>query len=92
MVVDHPLGSPRPHMMLVAEHKEIDVVLLRALEDDLGEIVLCGAHDLPVCVHARSAQLVDKLLNGLAIHAVGIVLRGPYAEPRATDDVPPEAI
>jgi hypothetical protein len=50
MLPDHPLGNtglgqvPCAAMVLVTEHEEVHVKLLRALQDDLGDAMLRRAY------------------------------------------------
>ena len=93
MLPDHPLGDAgleqvsRAALVLVAEHDKVHVELLRALEDDVGDVMLRRTHDFPVGFDTRRSQAVNELLHGLPVHGLDIVLRGQHAEPRAANDV-----
>src|SRR3954468_7625227 len=65
MPPDHPLGDagleqvPHAAMVLVAEHDKVHVELLRALEDNLGDVMLRRAHDFPVGFDAPRSHAVN---------------------------------
>lgn len=82
MLPEHPLGDtgleqvPRAAMVLVTEHEEVHVELLRALQDDLGDVMFRGTHDFPVGFDARCSQPIDEPLHGLPVHGLDIILCG----------------
>ena len=73
MLPDHPLGNtgleqvPYAAMVLVTEHEEVHVDLFRALEDDLGDIMVRGTNDFSVGFDACCSQPIDELLYSLSL-------------------------
>ena len=78
---DHVLGHPGRPVVLVAEHDEVHVQLLGALQDGVGRLVLGGLDQLAVHLDARRGQGVHRVLHHLPLPDVHVVLGHPDPEP-----------
>ncbi len=72
-LVDDVFGDDGSSVVLVAEHDDVDVEFLGALDDDVCSVVFGGLDHLAVHVDARGGELVDGVLDYLPVPDVNVV-------------------
>jgi hypothetical protein len=93
VVVNDPIGDARPEhvagaaVMLVPENEQIDIELLRPLQDRSGDVMRGRAHDLAVCVYASGGQSIDERLYRISVCALDIIIGRAHAKASAARDV-----
>ena len=81
LLSDDVLGDRRSAVVVVTEHDDVDVELLRALDDDVRGVVLGRLDHLAMHVDPGGGELVDRVLHDLALPDVDVVLGGSDPNP-----------
>src|SRR5215471_16123671 len=99
MVMNDPIGDTRTEhvrrapMMLMAKHEQVNIELLRPLQDRPRDVVRSRAYDLAVRVYSSGRQSVDERLYRISVCVLDIIVRHAHAKAGTTryvtrDDVP----